>query len=161
MRDSLLSLELSHATLTEIFQWTWENNITEVTRASRHKPCVHDFMHTMIILLVWKDIYPSHPKVNSLQSLNELRFFFFFPWSFTVSCHGFALSNIRLPVRFSVDVITGVRLTGDILLIFYESLHLFWLALCIIIAEEKNTVECNVCLTSPSAFKCSPSKREW
>lgn len=76
MRDSLLSLELSHATLTEIFQWTWENNITEVTRASRHKPCVHDFMHTMIILLVWNDIYPSHPKVNSLQSLIELRFFF-------------------------------------------------------------------------------------
>lgn len=160
MRDSLLSLELSHATLTEIFQWTWENNITEVTRASRHKPCVHDFMHTMIILLIWKDIYPSHPKVNSLQSLTEM-IFFFSPGLLLFPVMVLLCQTSDYQWGFSIDVITGVWLTGDILLIFYESLHLFWLALCIIIAEEKNTVECNVCLTSPSAFKCSPSKREW
>lgn len=160
MRDSLLSLGLSHATLTEIFQWTWENNITEVTRASRQKSCVHDFMYTMIILLVWKDIYPSHPKVNSLQSLIEM-IFFFSPGLLLFPVMVLLCQTSDYQWGFSIDVITGVWLTGDILLIFYESLHLFWLALCIIIAEEKNTVECNVCLTSPSAFKCSPSKREW
>lgn len=96
LRFSFLSLGFSHADLTEIFQWNLQINTTRVTAGCTY---VHFlFMHIKTIVLEWNNFFPSQPADCEFPS--ELRQAAVFLQSFTVFCHGFGLSNVRLPVRF-------------------------------------------------------------
>lgn len=115
------------------------------------------YPYIVMILLLRKGFLPSQP--DNCEFPLELTL----GWDFSpdFSCFLSWFLFVKQQWGSSVDVITRVLFTCDSLLIFYESLHLFWLSLCIIIAEEKNTIEYSVCLTSSVSFTCCPSEREW
>lgn len=94
----------------------------------------------------------SLPTVSSLQSCIRLRVL-----SSPLMC-----SLIRLPVRF---LYRCHHKSSTYMWAFCWSFinHYtlqFWLSLCIITAKEKDTMECNIYLTSSTAFTHSPSERE-